>query len=84
MHTHRYPVRITVIKSNIKQYIGVPYDKSAREKGIELSEFEYKSPLNGGQGLKYLRETKVNIKEFSTTAGSTIETNENEYHIMSC
>ena len=83
LHTHRYPIRLTTIKGNIKHYLAkeVDYVDSTI---VSLSEFEYKSPLNGGNGLKYLKETNVSIKDFSIPNGSTIEMATTEFHTMSC
>jgi|JI10StandDraft_1071094.scaffolds.fasta_scaffold633183_2 hypothetical protein len=82
-HTHRYPIRLTMIKGNIKHYVAFPTQiKDAHS--VELSEFEYKSPLNGGSGLKYLQEGMFVIKDYSLPVGSTIEMTENEYHTMAC
>lgn len=82
-HTHRYPIRLTMIKGNIRHYIASPVNvKDAHT--VELSEFEYKSPLNGGSGLKYLQESTFVIKDYSLPIGSTVEMNETEYHTMSC
>ena len=63
LHSHRYPIRLTLIKGEIKHY-------SATEKHtvdcdtISLSKFNYKSPLNGGNGLSYLKEVNVSIIDY--------------------
>lgn len=83
LHTHRYPIRLTTIKGNIKHYLAkeVDYVDSTT---VSLSEFEYKSPLNGGKGLSYLKETNVTIKDFYIPNGSTIAMSPIEFHTMSC
>lgn len=80
LHTHRYPIRLTAIKGKIKQFVAERNTASS----IELSEFEYKSPLNGGQGLKYLCETKIHIKDYNLPIGTTLQMTENEFHTVSC
>lgn len=83
LHTHRYPIRLTAIKGNINHYVAFQTQvKDAHT--IELSEFEYKSPLNGGSGLKYLKESLFVVKDYSLPVGSTIEMTEKEFHTMSC
>lgn len=83
LHTHRYPIRLTMVKGNIKHYVALPTDLIDLNT-VELSEFEYKSPLNGGSGLKYLKESNFIIKDYSLPIGSTVEMSEKEYHTMSC
>jgi len=83
LHTHRYPIRLTTIKGNIKHYVA--YRSEIVDcHTVELSEFEYKSPLNGGQGLKYTKETNVIIKDYSLPIGSTLQMSNEEFHTMSC
>ncbi|MCT4151354.1 hypothetical protein HZP59_08925 [Elizabethkingia anophelis] len=83
LHSHRYPIKLTVIKGNVKHFIAeeaLSYD----EKSIQLSQFEYKSPLNGGIGLKYINDFNFNIKEYPIPIGSIIKMNQNDIHTMSC
>jgi hypothetical protein len=83
LHTHRYPVKITTLKGNVKHHVAIPQ----QQKGIgvvELSEFEYRSPLNGGSGLKYISEGFFMLNEYTLPIGSTTEMSEREYHTMSC
>ncbi len=83
LHTHRYPLRLTTIKGNISHFTAKEsnnYDFN----NVGLSVFEYKSPLNGGSGLKYLQESLFEIKSYSIPIGSTLEMSENDFHTMSC
>ena len=83
LHTHRYPIRLTMIKGNITHFTAVKsFDNDFRD--VELSEFEYKSPLNGGNGLKYLSEGKYKINQYALPIGCSLEMNEKEFHTMSC
>jgi len=83
MHTHRYPIRLTVIKGQVLHHVA--YKAPSQTHGVsELSEFEYHSPLNGGAGLKYLRETLVNIIEHYIPIGATLVMDEKDYHTVSC
>jgi hypothetical protein len=83
LHTHRYPLRLTFIKGNVKHHVAIPSKESTLD-SIELSEFEYKSPLNSGSGLKYLKEKYFTIKDYSLPVGSTIFLTSNDYHTISC
>lgn len=83
LHSHRYPIKLTVISGNVKHYIAFRSEVKDLHT-TTLSEFEYRSPLNGGSGLKYLQETNVIIKDYSLPVGSTSEMSENDIHTVSC
>lgn len=83
LHTNRYPIRLTIIKGNIKHYMAFStLVKDANT--VELSEFECVSPSNGGRGLRYLQESMFIIKDYALPVGATIEMTENDYHTISC
>lgn len=83
LHSHRYPIKLTVLRGNVKHYVA--FRSEVRDlHTASLSEFEYRSPLNGGSGLKYLKETNVIIKEYTFPIGSTSEMSENDIHTVSC
>ena len=82
LHTHRYPIKITSIKGDIKHYVATEVDCDLGT--CQMSEFEYKSPLNGGDGLEYIKETKVMINDFSIPKGSSIKMGVDEFHTVSC
>lgn len=83
LHTHRYPIKLTTIKGNIKHFVA--YRSEVVDcHTVSLSEFKYKSPLNGGKGLSYKKETNVIIKDYHLPIGSTLQMTENEFHTVSC
>jgi len=83
LHTHRYPITLTTIKGTIKHYVA--YRSAVVDcHTVSLSEFDYKSPLNGGKGLSYLRETNVILKDYNLPIGSTLQMTANEFHTVSC
>jgi hypothetical protein len=83
LHTHRYPIRLTTIKGNIKHFVA--YRSEVVDcHTVSLSEFTYKSPLNGGEGLSYKKDTNVIIKDYHLPIGSTLQMTENEFHTVSC
>lgn len=84
LHSHRYPIKLTVLQGNVRHYIAFRNTQTIPLQTVSLSEFEYKSPLNGGSGLKYLYETNVIIKEHTLPIGSTVVMNENDIHTVSC
>lgn len=83
LHSHRYPIKLTAIKGQIRQFIAEPI-ANEDEPSVEISCFKYKSPLNGGEGLSYFREQKVTLKDFALPIGSSIDMSINDVHTMSC
>src|SRR6185369_8910970 len=53
LHTHRYPLQITAVKGIIKHHLAERVSEPDFT-SINIPEYEYKSFLNGGFGLKYL------------------------------
>ena len=83
LHSHRYPIRLTVLKGEVRHYWAV-IDQNRRSDSVELSTFKYKSPLNGGSGLEYVKENKYLIRDYILPVGSTIRMNIFDLHTMSC
>ncbi len=83
LHTHRYPIRLTTIKGNIHHFVAFR-SQIVDLHTVELSEFNYNSPLNGGNGLSYIGETNVIIKDYNLPIGSTIVIDENQFHTVAC
>lgn len=81
MHTHRYPVKITAIKGKINQIIGTP---TVNDIYPVMSVYNYKSFLNGGEGLSYINETPVIINEFTQPISSCLKMGSDIFHTMSC
>jgi hypothetical protein len=83
LHSHRYPIRLTTIKGKIQHFVAFRSEIIDCHT-VSLSEFEYKSPLNGGNGLKYLQESNVILKDYLLPIGSTLQMTENEIHTVAC
>lgn len=83
LHSHRYDILLTTIKGNIKHHIAVP-SKSTDIESLEMSSFEYFSPLNGGSGLSYIGESYYIIKDHSIPVGATSYLTHKDIHTMSC
>ena len=83
LHTHRYPLRITAIKGIIKHHlaerVSVPDFTS-----ISIPEYEYKSFLNGGFGLKYMKNTDIKCSDFIIPLGASINMGIQDFHTVSC
>lgn len=83
LHTHRYPIKLTSIKGEISHHIADKFLK-VDHTTVQLSEFEYLSPLNGGSGLKYLQESNIVVNDYKLPIGATIVMNTKEFHTVSC
>lgn len=83
LHTHRYPIRLTAIKGEIKHYLADVVDEKT-SKTVNLSHYKYQSFLNGGKGLEYLNNIDVEVTDFIIPNGSTIEMTTTEFHTVSC
>jgi len=83
LHSHRYPIRLTAIKGQIRHFVALRSNRLGGDT-VSLSEFDYKSPLNGGKGLTYLQETDVVIKDYSLPIGATLNMDEQDIHTVSC
>lgn len=83
LHTHRYPIILTTIKGEILHHEAKPI-LNTNEEGIQLSEFEYRSPLNKGNGLTYAKESKVKLNEYRIPHFAKVHISEFEFHTVSC
>ncbi len=84
LHTHRYPIKLTVLNGNVKHHIAIPALAELHPKTVKLSEFDYKSPLNGGTGLTYVKETPTYIEDYLLPVGASLSMTSDEFHTVSC
>lgn len=83
LHSHRYPIKIGVIKGNIKHHIA-NLSNTASCDTLTMPFHEYRSPLNGGNGLKFKGSVGVKLKDFDLPMGSCLSMSEREIHTISC
>tara|TARA_R110000868_G_scaffold74337_13_gene215006 strand:+ start:1398 stop:2018 length:621 start_codon:yes stop_codon:yes gene_type:complete len=83
LHSHRYPIKLTVIKGDVRHFVAIRKG-SMDAHTVQLSEFDYKNPFNGGQGLTYVKESNVSIKEYILPVSSTVKMSSDEVHTVSC
>lgn len=83
LHTHRYPIRITAIKGKIRHHLAerTPHTDFTT---IKISEYEYKSPLNGGFGLKYISDINIKCSDYILPLGASIKMEVDDFHTVSC
>lgn len=79
LHTHRYPIILTVLKGEVKQY-----EAKRCEIGVAMTGYKYKSFLNGGNGLEFLNVKNYTITEFTIPIGGSILMSTDEFHTVSC
>ena len=81
IHTHRYDLRITAIKGNIVHHVAWP---DTGLFSVKIDQFEYRSFLNGGNGLTYMGETDYQCNDYTIPIGSSVYLSYKDYHTMSC
>ena len=79
-HTHRYPIDLTVIKGDITHHQAHVVEAI----GSKISQFTYKSFLNGGNGLSFDEDVRIMCADYKMPIGSSIHLNTADFHTMSC
>lgn len=80
-HTHRYPIKLTTIKGDITHHIALEIPNN--EFACSISKYDYRSFLNGGNGLSYLGETQIRCIDYKLPVGSQVKLNTTDFHTMS-
>lgn len=80
LHSHRYGIKLTPLFGEVTEHTFITGSPNEFTSSI----FEYKSPLNGGNGLKYLHDTKGSIFTQTLPIGTTSEMKGDEIHTISC
>lgn len=88
-HTHRYPITLTVLQGDVSHHTAVELDPLQEstffgQDAVELTEWEYLSPLNGGKGLSYSKEGWYMLNQYKLPPSSRICIEPHEFHTMSC
>lgn len=81
-HTHRYDLLLTPITKTIVHHDAVIGDNIFSDNYINL--YEYHSFLNGGNGLKFIRTTKVELTNYNMVQGTVLQLDHTKFHTMSC
>lgn len=83
LHSHRYPISLTVIKGQVRHHVATTAQWHTH--GVALMpEFDYKSPLTGGNGLSYAGERLVNLTDTILPLGANVKMSAEEIHTVSC
>ena len=83
LHTHRYGIKLTVLKGAVVQHEASMYP-IASNTAVFLPLYHYKSPLNGGKGLTYMSYQDLYVNEFIIPVGATIRMSYKDIHTISC
>ena len=83
LHTHRYPIRLTAICGNITHHVAEIPDVN-EDYDVTMSEWNYKSFLNGGSGLDYIGERDCKLRDYQIPAGASTHMSVHEFHTVSC
>lgn len=78
LHSHRYPINLVAINGGITQY------EAVIGHSVKLSQYKYKSFLNGGNGLRFVGIGNYSIKSYILPIGSILHMSENDIHTVSC
>jgi len=80
-HTHRYPIKLTAVRGSINHHTA---EVNTEESNIKISQFNYCSFLNGGEGLTYDKEILIGCRDYKIPIGSQISLDVEDYHTVSC
>ena len=74
MHSHRYNLTIGVVSGSFTHHVASNFSVSGciKENVVTAKLYEYKSPLNGGNGLRYLHEYSYSLSSYSIPIGAEI------------
>lgn len=73
LHSHTYDLRLGVIKGVFQHFQAVECGEGAKGPGsVYLDKYEYKSPLNGGNGLKYIKRAPYSIMNHYVPPGGEV------------
>lgn len=85
-HSHRYDLKLGVIRGAFDHHIALEDIPQSYYDGesVKLKSYEYKSPLNGGNGLVLTGESNWNLKSYRVPVGGEMYLPSNLIHSVSC
>lgn len=81
LHSHRYGIKLTPLSGCVKEHW---FRRSDAYSSFQASMFQYKSPLNGGNGLSYIEDVVGSILSQTLPIGTTSKMVGDEIHTISC
>lgn len=83
-HSHTYDLKITVLKGQVIHHIAKKSDAAAKG-ALTIPAYQYKSPLNGGDGvLAYTDDETFVMEEYVIPPTATLFLKHNDIHTISC
>ena len=85
-HSHRYGLKIGVIHGVIEHHVAIEDTTQSyyANKSVRLKSYEYKSPLNGGNGLCATGESLWELDSYKIPVGGQIYLPSQQVHSVSC
>ena len=81
LHSHRYGITLTPLNGVVMEHT---FNNAVGLGCFTSSLFNYKSPLNGGNGLEYVRDVKGFITSQYLPIGCSTKMGGNDIHTISC
>jgi hypothetical protein len=83
-HSHRYDLKIGVIHGVFEHHIAYPLNRDAVNPNfVTLKEYDYKSPLNGGNGLVFTGVNKFCVESAKIPIGGELYLDSKDIHSVS-
>lgn len=85
-HSHRYDLKIGVIHGVFEHHVAIEDTEQSyyANDSVKLKSYEYKSPLNGGNGLTETGSSNWNLKSYKVPVGGEMYLPHNLVHSVSC
>lgn len=85
-HSHRYDLKLGVIHGVFEHHVALEDIPQSYYYGesVKLKSYEYKSPLNGGDGLRAVGESVWNLKSYRVPVGGEMYLPSDLIHSVSC
>jgi hypothetical protein len=88
LHTHRYPLRITVLKGRVVHHRAVvssEFNKDQHHGIVKMDSMSYRSAIVGdGRVDVVVEDVELALKDFTLPVGSSVELTEHDIHTVSC
>lgn len=85
-HSHRYDLRIGVIHGVFEHHVALEetYNSYFNCESVKMKSYEYKSPLNGGNGLTKTGESNWGLESYKVPVGGEMYLPHDLVHSVSC
>ena len=86
LHSHRYDLKMGVIHGVFEHHVALEETSQSyyENESVKLRSYEYRSPLNGGNGLTKTGSSNWNIKSYHVPVGGEMYLPHDLVHSVSC